>query len=289
MRRGDLIWLAAFAACGLMLILPWTGDLTYRLGGDHRYLAGFLSFALMGALAEAIGARFSGRVYPGRRELAALALMWGLHGLALAYLFWLINGGVMVTQTVGMLPGGGYGSRSSPVKAILTSFFTTRPFFTSLFLNLGFIPVLLAVQRLARAYFRLERPEGRRPSLARASAEADWADFIRSELPSSILFRTPFLTLVFMLPSSLWLVLASLGLVVVAILAALARRGREGDAWPEPAAVSRRPHLQPPKKSLRQRRRRSRFFFSPSVRNHSVISRPDCRQGRPLMRVRRSQ
>lgn len=228
MKGGDLIWLACFAAAALILIAPGPGDLIFRLADDHRYLVGFWSFALMGALAEAIGARFSGRDYPEGRELAGLALMWGLHGLALALLFWLVNGGVILTQAVGILPGGGYGSSSSPIKATLTSFFITGPFFTSLFLNLGFIPVLLATQRLVRAYFRVDWAEGRRPSLTRVSDEADWTDFIRSELPSSILFRTPFLTLVFMLPSSLWLVLASLGLVVVAVLTALSRRaGKE--------------------------------------------------------------
>lgn len=288
MKLGDLIWLAAFAASALTLILPGPGNLLYQLAGDHRYLVGLFSFALMGALAEAIAARFRGLDYPGGRELAALALLWGLHGLALAFLFWLVEGGVMVTQTVGLLPGGGYGSAASPLKAILTSFFTTRPFFTSLFLNLGFIPVLLAVQRLVRAYFQLSWADGRRPSLAGASEAAGWTDFIRSELPSSILFRLPYLTLVFMLPPNLWLVLASLGLVVVAVLAALSRRKAEEGGEPEGEAP-RRLHLRSPKKNLRQRRRRSRFFFSPSVRNHSVISRPDCRQGRPLMRVRKSQ
>lgn len=165
--------------------------------------------------------------------MAGLAFMWGLHGLVLALVFWLINGGVMITQAVGILPGGGYGNPASPIKATLTSFFVTGPFFTSLFLNLGFIPVLLALQRLAQAYFLAERPEGRRPSLARTSEAADWADFIRSDLPSSLLFRIPFLTLVFMLPSNLWLVMASLGQVVVAVLSALSRRVSTGAAGPE--------------------------------------------------------
>lgn len=233
MKWGDLIWLACFAAVGLVLILPGPESMLYELAARHRYLAGFLSFALMGALAEAIGARFSGRDYPGASGLAGLSLMWGLHGLVLALVFWLINGGVMITQAVGILPGGGYGSSASPIKVTLTSFFVTGPFFTSLFLNLGFIPVLLALQRLAQAYFLADRPDGRRPSLARASEAADWADFIRSELPSSILFRLPFLTLVFMMPSNLWLVMASLGQVVVAVLSALSRRASTGAGRPE--------------------------------------------------------
>lgn len=289
MRQGDLIWLACFAAAGLMLVLPGPGSFLYQLSADHRYLSGFLYFALMGALAEAIGARFSGRDYPGARSLAGLAFMWGLHGLVLALVFWLVNGGVIMTQTVGMLPGGGYGSSSRPIKAILTSFFITGPFFTSFFLNLSFIPVLLAVQRLARAYFLVAGQDGRRPPLARVSEAADWPDFIRSELPCSLLFRTPFLILVFMLPSDLWLLMASLGLVVVAVLSGLSQRRSAGPDEPGPEEAAKPLHRRLPKKSLRQRRRRSRFFFSPSVRNHSVISRPDCRQGRPLMRVRKSQ
>jgi len=281
-RRGDLVWITVFTAAGLALILPGPKALVLALTAEHRYLAGLVFFALMGALAEAIEERFRVRGYPCLKELAGLAVMWGLHGLAAALIFWLINGGVVMTQAAGLLPGGGYGRSPYPFIATLSSFFITGPFFTSLFLNLSFIPVLLTLQRLGRAALRLYLREGRRPELTLVSEEADWPAFIRSEMPSSFLFRTLFLTLVFMLPAGLWLPLASLGLVVFAALSGLSRRETEREptkSWPN--------YLRLPKKNPRWRR--PRFFFSPSVKNQSVISRPDCRQEKPLIRVRRSQ
>lgn len=284
MRRGDLIWITVFTAAGLLLILQGPRDLLPALASEHRYLVGFAAFALMGALAEAIKERFRGRDYPDLKELAVRAGMWGLHGLAAALVFWLINGGVIMTQAVGLLPGGGYGRSSNPLITALTSFFITGPFFTSLFLNLSFVPVLLALQRLGQTGLRLYLREGRRPYLAHVSEEADWPGFIRSELPASFVIRTLFLTLVFMLPTDLWLIMASLGLVVFAVLSGFS--GREAE---RKQITEWRAYLRLPKNNSRQRRRRSRFFFSFSVKNHSVISRLDCRQGKPLIRVRKSQ
>lgn len=284
MKLGDLVWITAFTAAGLLLILPGPKALLPALASEHRYLIGFAAFALMGALAEAIKERFRCRDYPALKELAVRAGMWGLHGLAAALIFWLINGGVIMTQTVGLLPGGGYGRSSIPFIATLTSFFITGPFFTSLFLNLSFVPVLLALQRLGQAGLAIYLREGRRPQLARISEEVDWPGFIRSELPASFMVRTLFLTLVFMLPADLWLIMASLGLVVFAVLSGLS--GREGE---RKQVTEWRAYLRLLKNNSRQRRRRSRFFFSCSVKNHSVISRLDCRQGNPLIRVRKSQ
>ncbi len=237
MKLGDLIWLAVFAAASLQLMLPEAHDLLREAASAHRYLTGLVAFALMGTLGETLAGRFAGRGYPSPSLLAASAAMWGLHGLALAVIFWVFNGGVALAQATGLLPGGGFGSFSSPLRGFFTSFFFTEPFFTSLLVNFGPVPVLLALQRLGMSTLVFRRTKGRWPNLGLASWRADWADFIRYLAVTLPLFRVPLLTLVFMLPPDLWLATAAWLGGVVGGLEGLTRRRKKIRAAASPGQV----------------------------------------------------
>lgn len=208
-RRGDFLWVAAFGGASYLLIWPDRLDALFGLGLDHRYRTGFLTFAVMGLLGEAAKARFSGSGYPAAGRLAALGLMWGVHGMVLALAYWVVNGGVIMTQTAGLLPGGGLSFSRNWVKGLLTSYFLTQPFFTSLFVNLGVIHPLLAAQRLGAAWLDVRAARGGCPGVTRAAEQADWPAFIKSELISLPLFRVTLLTIVFFLPQEVWLPLSA--------------------------------------------------------------------------------
>jgi hypothetical protein len=215
-KRGDWLCILLFLAVGAALAWPASRDALRLLSESHRSWAGFLAFGLCGPLGEALAGRFRWKRYPGPGALAALVPGWGLTGLALAKLFWIQNGGVSLAQASGLLPGGGYGVSPSPLTSFLTSFFFTGPFFTSLMLNAGPLFFLAALRRLAVSALRVSR----RP---------DWAGFIREEAVVKPLLRLPLLTIVFMLPPDLWLLLAAwLGALLTGLLGLAGAGGGEG-------------------------------------------------------------
>lgn len=221
MKRGDLIFLACFAAAGLALAWPDSRDQLRELSMTGRYRFGFLSFAVMGTVGQSLAARFSDGRYPAPSALAASVLMWGLYGTAMALLIWLVNGGVVMLQTTGLLPGGGLSYHSNIFVAIASSMYFTQPLFTSVFLNFGAVHPLTAVLRLSLTAAEMRRAEGRCPGLARAASAVDWADFIRREIHAIPMFRIPALTVVFMLPQDMWLMTAALATGLLTVLEGL--------------------------------------------------------------------
>jgi hypothetical protein len=225
-KRGDWLWALIFTAASLSLAWPGGSDQLMALAGAHRYGVGFLAFALLGPLGDTLAGRLSGQDYPRLAALLTSALMWGLLGLAAALLFWVINGGVVMAQTVGWLPGGGFVFSGHPLKKMLTSFFFTEPFFSSLLVNLIW-PEFMAALRLGESCVNLRLAGGRWPGLARSLEAVDWAAFLRVEVATRTLVRVPLLTAVFMLPQDLWLALAAwLGAALTGLSALATRPGK---------------------------------------------------------------
>lgn len=204
MKLGDLVCLILLAVIPAVWASGWEVELG-PAGLNQRQLMGFLAFALMGPAGEAFRARLAGRAYPRPVPALASALLWGLHGLAASLLYWVFNGGVIMAQTAGFLPGGGFGAGPGVFRAFFGSFFFTGPLFTAILVSLILNPVLTALQRLALAWLGLWLDTGRRPGLAPASWKADWPGFIRYQLVCGPLIRLPLLTAVFMLPQNMWL------------------------------------------------------------------------------------
>ncbi|MDL2226041.1 hypothetical protein LJB86_00055 [Deltaproteobacteria bacterium OttesenSCG-928-M10] len=228
MKLGDPVWLLAFTGLSLTAVLPEAHDFMIQMVRENRYGFGFLIFAFFGVLRTALKARFSRRAYPGAAALAGAALSWGCYGLACAVIFWFVNLGVSFAQAGGILPGGGHGLSRQPVKAVLTSFFFTGPFFTSLIYSLFFAPVLLAWQRLAAGAVSAMRHYGRPVGLRTAAEETDWPDFMVAEAVYPLIFRFPLMIAVFMMPPEYWLYLAAWLEVVCGGLGAMASR-RQGE------------------------------------------------------------
>lgn len=224
LKRGDPIWLIFFAAAGLALASIWTSEPLRELSMDYRYRFGFLAFAVMGTMGQTLAARFTIGRYPAPLVLAATVIMWGLYGMSMGLLIWLVNAGVVMLQAVNLLPGGGLSLSGNPFIGILSSMYFTEPLFTSIFLNLGAMHPLLAVIHLGGKATELARAEGRRPGLNRVACAVDWADFIRREVHAIPMFRIPLLTVVFMLPQDYWLPAAALATAVLVVLEGLVLR-----------------------------------------------------------------
>jgi hypothetical protein len=226
MKKTDLIPLAVFSAATFIMLWPETARHMEWLTYNHRYLLGFMSFALLGPLGETAAARLGGADSPRPILLSFQALFWGLYGLGASLFFWLFSGAVAMAQGTGLLPGGTLRLDGHLLKNFFSGVFFTEPFFTSLLVCCCFMPPFLAARRLAWAALNIFLAEGRRPTLVRVSEAADWPDFFRSEAVALPLFRVPCLTFVFMLPPSLWLFTTAWIGVLLGGLIGLTRRKR---------------------------------------------------------------
>ena len=209
MRFGDFIWLALFAAISYLLINPEIRETVMRAAVAERYSTGFVAFSLTGALGEALIVRFSQKKYPSFLTSGLAAIRWGLYGLVAALGFWLINGGVVMTQATGILPGGGYNFSASRIQVFFGSFFFTEPFFTSVFVNLCLLFPFMFIHYMGRAAAHIIVDERRFPKLSLIVAKVDWAGFFKTEILYMPLFRIPMMTIIFMLPQELWLPLGA--------------------------------------------------------------------------------
>ncbi|UQZ88468.1 hypothetical protein C4J81_04310 [Deltaproteobacteria bacterium Smac51] len=213
------IWLLIFLMMGLPLFHGPSNRLLELAALHHRFLTGGLIFLAMGLLGETLKARTAGREL-SFGGLFRLALMWWLCGIAAGLIFPLVNLGVGWSQVMGLLPGGGFSSARRPLTAVITSFFFTGPFFTSIILNLMVIPVWMLRRVLLSA--ASSRPQyfwpGAETSLNRAVKTVNWSAFIKTETIQTILIRIPFITLVIMMPEKFWLYLTGWLLIIMIML-----------------------------------------------------------------------
>lgn len=217
-----LIWPAAFLLISLPLFHGPSNRLLELASQAHPFLSGGFIFLVCGLLGESLKARTVRRVI-SPAGLFGLAFMWWLCGAACALFFPLVNLGVIWSQALGLLPGGGYGLGTSP----LTAFFFTGPLFTSLILNFLALPlcstrrVILSAAAAAPQYFR---PQGEN-SLNRAVKVINWAAFVKSEIWHTILIRIPLMTLIIMLPEKYWLYLSGWLLIILIMIEDIGKAG----------------------------------------------------------------
>lgn len=223
-KLGDIICSLVLLGLGLILYSPEVQSGLWGLAQEHRPGLGVLVFAFLGTLGETLSWRLSKKEYPGMKILAAKCLMWSFHGLVVGIALWLVNGGVVMTQTAGFLPWGGYATSGGGLEIFFTSYFFSEPFFSSLFFNLGVILVLLAVQKLGESAWE-DIFSGRLPRLERMTRELNLTAFIRREVVYLPFLRIPMMTLVFMLPQELWLYMTAVMALGILTLTGLSGRG----------------------------------------------------------------
>lgn len=222
-----LLWPLAFAILSLPLFHAPSNRLLELAVENRAILTGGCLFMMGGLLGETLKARLSGgHISPA--GLFAVTFLWWLCGAFAAIVFPLINMGVTWSQTLGLLPGGGFGSAPNPLVAIVASFFFATPFFTSVLLNFMAAPlwmlrrVILSAASHTPPYFW----PGADATLNRAVKSVNWSVFAKSEAWQIPCLRIPLLTLVIMMPEKYWLYLSAWLIIVVIMIGNLGGRRR---------------------------------------------------------------
>jgi len=167
------------------------------------FVMAFIKFAILASLGEALAVR----IQTGSRQRVLgwpkKAIVWGLLGMWIAWMFPIYAKGVA---------GLGFSSR------LLTAFLT------SLTMNVSFGPVLMTTHRITDTWIDM-REKGQRPTAEMVFAANDWPAFFRFVLvKTNLFFWIPMHTVTFLLPPMWRLLMAAALSMALGIILAIARR-----------------------------------------------------------------
>lgn len=166
---------------------------------------GFLKFFLFASFGELISIRISAKAWRIPRGFLYSACLWGFIGSMVSLSFEFYSSGIKHLLSIGMLPG----------KESRLSY----AFFTSLFNNLTFAPVMMSFHKLCHTYLELRFEKGKRNcSYEDVVDSIDWKNFFTTVCLKKIpLFWIPIHTLNFLLPPDYRVLVASVLSMVLGI------------------------------------------------------------------------
>jgi len=195
-----------------VLIIPASREVFKTLSAEHPYIMGFIKFALLATVGEALALRLRTKewrmpFYYGRRML-----IWGLIGVAITFMMKTYSYGVAGLMANRLLPGAGEGFLSRLLAA----------FYTAAVMNLTFGPTFMATHKCTDKYLELRHEGIKKPGLAKVVNGVDWHGFVSFTLFKTIpLFWIPAHTLTFLLPAEYQVIAAAALSVALGIILSL--------------------------------------------------------------------
>ncbi len=207
MKKGDFLWVLAFALICAFLLNPSTQKVFLAATSAQPYLMGFIKFAILATMGELLAIRIITGDWSIPTGLISRAVIWGFLGMVIVLIFKVFAGGVISAQKSGALPFEG-----SQIAFAL---------FTSIIMNLVFAPVMMAFHRFTDTYIDLKAETGEKVSVKDITERIDWYGFISFVVMKTIpFFWIPAHTITFLLPSEFRVLAAAfLSIALGAILA----------------------------------------------------------------------
>lgn len=210
MKKGDFIWLAAFAAVVAFLLVPATHDVFNDLTGNHPYLMGFVKFAILATMGELMAIRIVTGNYKKPAGLLWRVVIWGFIGMLITLMFNVFAGGVIAAQGKGFLPFEGNNFAFA--------------FFTSTIMNLFFAPAFMGFHKYTDTLLDL-KAERSSVSIADITEAIDWHSFVSFVLMKTIpFFWIPAHTITFLLPAEYRVIVAAFLSIALGAILAFAKR-----------------------------------------------------------------
>ena len=206
MKKGDLLWLSGIAAVVAFMIVPATHEIFESMTNNHPYVMGFIKFGILATMGEIMAIRITRGNYKKPVGLIWKALVWGFIGILITLMFGIFSGGVIASQSKGLLPFNGSNFAFA--------------FFTSAIMNCIFAPTFMAFHRFTDTFIDL-KTNGESASISKITEIIDWNNFISFVVLKTIpFFWIPAHTVVFMLPAEYRIIAAAfLSIALGAILA----------------------------------------------------------------------
>jgi len=151
MKKGDFLWILAFALICTFLLNPSTQKVFLAATSAQPYLMGFIKFAILATMGELLAIRIVTGDWNVPTGLISRAVIWGFLGMVIVLVFKVFAGGVISAQKAGALPFEG-----SQI---------AFAFFTSSIMNLIFAPTMMAFHRFTDTYIDLKAETGKSVSI----------------------------------------------------------------------------------------------------------------------------
>lgn len=201
--------LAAFA---LILIIPASREWFKGISGEHPYIMGFIKFALLATVGEVLALRIRKKAWLLPAGVIWRLLIWGLIGVAIAFMMKLYTNAAVSMMEKGLLP--------SPPEGFWRDLL--RAFFTAALMNLTFGPVFMAFHKCTDKYLELRAGGKKKPGLKGVVDGIDWYGFISFTVLKTIpLFWIPAHTATFLLPAEYQVIVAAALSIALGIILSL--------------------------------------------------------------------
>lgn len=189
----------------IVLVYVLTRPLFLEFVANNRYLGGFIKFFLLASLGDVIGKRLKTGSWGIPLGFFFKAIVWGVIGIMVTFVFPLYSNGITSLQESGMLISG--------YKIIYA-------FFVSLVMNLTFAPVMMSFHRITDTVIDYYSVNSKYPKEVLSSI--DWEGFIRFTVLRTIpFFWIPAHTITFMLPKEYQVVFAAVLGIFLGLLLSL--------------------------------------------------------------------
>lgn len=208
----DILWGLVIGLITVFLLFPTTRNLYSTWNNAHPYLLGFLKFALLATLGEMLAKRLVAQSWKKDKGLVFKAVIWGVIGVMITFVFSFYSKGVAV-----MVEGGGLPNVTGWVGKLLIAFYT------SALMNLTFGPVFMAAHRISDTLIDL-KIKGDTTPISEAIGNINWGDFVSFVVGKTIPFIwIPAHTITFLLPTEFRVLTAAYLSIVLGVILSIAR------------------------------------------------------------------
>lgn len=210
MKKQAVISISIILGYIFILAIPTSRNVFTQINSDHAYLMGFVNFAVLSTLGEAIALRIKHRKWATLAGFKYKILLWGSIGVVVTFAFQLFAGGVACLFEAGTID-------IKANKYILA-------FMTSASMNVLFSPTFMLFHEVSAACIE-HRVIGGTITLKAVSQKIHWETFLSFVILRTIpFFWIPAHTLVFLLPEEYRIIGAAILSFVLGLILSIRKR-----------------------------------------------------------------
>lgn len=213
---GDIYWGIAFIFIGVLLLSPFTNPVYEAMNSMHPFLTGFLKFMVLASMGELIAQRISTKEWSKTKGFLTKAIIWGLIGILITFMFNLYPLGIQGLIDRKLIPStNGFLGK------------VTFGFYTSLVVNLSFGPIFMALHRISDTLIDA-KVDKEKLTLMQAIEKIKWGEFIRFVVGKTIpYFWIPAHTITFLLSENYRILFAAFLSIALGVILTVAKNEKE--------------------------------------------------------------
>jgi hypothetical protein len=213
MKKNDLLWGLVILVITAILIIPATHSVFIEATSSHPYIMGFIKFSILATMGELLSVRILEGKWKKTTGMLYKALVWGIIGILIVFMFSIFSNGVNGTVEAGLLwTGSGF------LKTFLTALFISS------IMNFTFGIVFMSLHRLSDTYIDC-KVSGEKIAIKELIDKINWNDFIKFVVGKTIVFFwIPAHTITFMLPPEYRVIVAAYLSIALGIILSYSRR-----------------------------------------------------------------